>query len=674
MSDYSAPDAEGHAALRRVFIKHGFNPDSPVLKPIILDLEKAYTNDLNKARIHICDNIPGFRSIILLGWGLLQNCIKGDPLRDTGICAIKNDGRLVRSMFNIGTEEDNNCLKILFGINEAQSSFKNILQMRLNKEGIQGFTLDLSEFDHVKHAFHQKYLLFTESCISCNRHTGVFGKEMEKELLNNLTACVNIHFYSIRNKFRNALDPDVQHIMKEYGMSDIKDVYWLTGGDGVSREIIQARRQAIRTYPVFSNFLFEMEDLLEAIDARTSLKTAIARRYRVDESRVKRLLGLNQSHYYNGISNGMISEILHLPEAAVPKTVTDFENLQVMREFGSSLYGESLTKFMWRWSETGNPLRLIDRIKQTNGPNVSDAVNFLAAKLFIPAGLNRIKDLISDQKPDDQQFDMENIEHYARHDIVTLFSPRELLDLSDRYHRNIARYENLLNIISMEQDWTGMFGTINFGNGYMARELTSAREFKKQGRNQNHCVGGYVSRVFNGDLYSENELTIIFSIEKNGECMSTAEIKIRAVQENQKDLNCKYVLRGQIQQNSARSNAIPSEQANLMAGNIADHVSKTGSEAFFRYTRDLKQTRREFNQLSKLSKYEKICGFDPYDRACLNLAWEELASSLPRRLRQGGLDGFISNSDLNQDLIRTSAITDEIREPNDADDLPLIEL
>ena len=196
--------------------------------------------------------------------------------------------------------------------------------------------------------------------------------------------------------------------------------------------------------------------------------------------------------------------------------------LPAFEEFGESVFSENLWQIMERLSREGNPWRLVDRLEKASGRNVDDAIDFLARKLYVPAMLNKIG-MIAEHHgitpPQRLTQDHDGRFHrimlsQAKNTILSSFKARELLDWSDRYHHNIARYEDRLATIQLNQDWPGISGTIKCDNDHVARELTSSTALKIQGRMEDHCVGGYLSFVLEGENNLLKEVVLIFSIEK----------------------------------------------------------------------------------------------------------------------------------------------------------------
>ena len=346
------------------------------------------------------------------------------------------------------------------------------------------------------------------------------------------------------------------------------------------------------------------------------------------------------------------------------KLEKQFKKLEVFREFGDCVFDESLSQLMERLSGEGNPWKLIDRIEQANGRNVADAIDFLARKLYVPVLLNkigRIADhhgiipfprLTEDYK--DRRYGHMLI--IAKDAILSNFKTRELLDWSDRYHRNIARYEDRLVTIRVEQDWPGISGTIRFGDDYIVRELTSSKALQTQGLAEDHCVGGYLPFIIKGESNSSKEATLIFSIEKNNEILSTAEIGcIRnpcySIDSGTGRKIETFQIKARVIENLARSNNPPTRNAENIANRIARQLEEVKPDAWQAYVDGLEHSRAEQDRISGIDAQIRNCGFDPFDRVMLERVWAELKLALPRHFRKSELDEFINLVPVNRQIL-----------------------
>ena len=320
---------------------------------------------------------------------------------------------------------------------------------------------------------------------------------------------------------------------------------------------------------------------------------------------------------------------------------------------------------MERLSREGNPWDLIERIEQTSGRNVDDAIDFLARKLHVPAILNKINRIAEHhgitptrkltQDNHNNKFHRIMLAK-AKNAIRSGFKTRELLDWSDRYHRNIARYEDHLVTIDLQQDWPGISGTIKCDHGHVARELTSAKALKTQGRMENHCVGGYLPSVLEGENNPSKEATLIFSIEKNDKILSTAEIgcvqyPCHSIDSETEGKTKTFQIKARVIENLARSNKPPSRDAVRIANQVAKQLEQIKPDAWKSYLDGLAHSRAEQDRISGIDAQIRNCGFDPFDRTMMERVWAELKPALPRSFRKEDLDGFIDQTPIDRHML-----------------------
>ena len=637
----------------------------------VADLEEKYENCLEKSCILISrpNQFPGYRSVVLFNSFFNNNRIFQDSNLVT-LATVSSDGRLNSHLYYCE-----------YGVIKSPSSIGDAIKL---------FETRPDEWKEMDNRDTRLILFGAGSGIDSWFPT--IEKNLESimsllisvprtEVIKSVRKQVQHDFKQARLALCNALDRDVLKIMRGTGLASIRAGGWLTGGDGVSREIILARKQAVRAYPILAQQFVTIHSgaLRKAIDARTSLSDAIAFYFNLDKTgqkyKVKRLQGLTRQRtgfyfdhnitYCRDISDReRIRGIINLPDGIVPETRDQFRKLKVIEEFGYRVFVKTLCQTMARLSREGSSWKFIDRIEETSGRNVVDAVDFLARKLYIPVLLNKIG-MIADHRGitpprrltedhGDNLYEIMLAE--VKKTILQGFKIRELLDWSDRYHRNIARYEDRLVAIRLEQDWVGISGTIEFGDDYIARELTSSKALKMQGRAEDHCVGGYLPLIVMGVNNPLNEAVLIFSIEKNNEILSTAEIG--CIRKPCRSIDCKtgikteiFQTRARVVDNLARSNKGPSRDAKRIATRIVKHLEQVGPDAWQAYLDGLEQSRAEQDRISGIDAQIRNCGFDPFDRVMMERVWRELRQGLPRKFRNTGLDGFIDHVQLDREIL-----------------------
>ena len=626
------------AAMIQAMTRAGEDPENPEAGQIIEMIGRRHTAYLEKTRICMSgkNSIQGFRQVVILS---PEFSCHTDTDTDTGwpgIIAVTSDGRLVTGSVRHGNTDNKKPIvpmEVIDSLQAGQSGpefsdgdyslvFENFDKTSMSEKNIHKSGL---KNNHV--TFGHSLLHSLDNYIQLDSYA-VLDEQMKNR--------INM----IRHVLFSALDKNVSGDMQESNLMKIEYGYWLTGGDGASEDMIIARQQAIRAYPALAKELYY--NFSNTIDAREPLSPVIAEYYNISQYKLKRLQGLTREYIDVDLKDPYqrIYDILDLPDGTVPKNRQQFLQLNSIREFGRRIWKLELPDTMSRLSEDGNLWRLADRMEQTSADNILDSVKFLVRKLLVPVEINKIH---SDQYswayhkikmkfPELLLETFNDISIRAEDQVLTYFSARELLDLDQRYHRNIARYEDRLDIITVNRDWPGMLGTIDLGNGCVARELTSSAALKAQGRVEDHCVGGYVSRILNSQDHSRGQATMIFSIEQNDQILSTAEINCF------RELGQLYT---EVYQNMARSNTSPSRTAEDLARQVAARVQQAGPKTFRDYLDGLHDARAEYDHVSDLEYYIVECGLDPHNRAHLEIVWEHLGPALPKRFRRNGPDAFI---------------------------------
>ena len=657
---------------------------NPKTRQIIDLAEKKHAEFLENTRICMSgkNRIPGFRQVVILSPEF--SCRIDTDTGWPGIIAVTSDGRLVAGVIRHMNPDNKKPIVPIQVIDSLQSGQSGPDSLQSGQSGPDSLQSGQSgpEFPDDDYS-----LVFKNSYITSMSEINIRGNGLENNyrtisfsLLTSFETSIQFAVFDflkvqmenrinmIRDTLFAALDKNVLSDIQESSLMKIEYGYWLTGGDGVSENVVIARRQAVRAYPALIGLLYRQFGNI--IDARKPLSPVIARYYDISERKLKRLqgltleyIGVDFEHTYVDFEHPQqrVDEIFNLPDGTVPKNRQQFLQLNVVKKFGRRVWDLNLPKTMRRFSEGGNLWRLVDRMEQTSGDNVLDSVNFLVRKLLVPVEINKIsldKYFWSYHKINRETFD--DIRNKARNQVLTYFSVRELLDLDQRYHHNIARYEDRLDIITVNRDWPGILGTIDLGNGCRARELTSSMTLKVQGRTENHCIGGYVSRILSSKDHSTGRATMIFSIEQDDQILSTAEINCFREfpgSGNSEQLRTEIChdnahvtivesdnpeqLRTEVYQNKARSNTSPSDMAETLAKQVAARVQQSGPKAFQAYLDGLHEARMEQDRISGLEYHIAECGLDPYNRVHLETAWENLGMALPKRFRRNGLDALI---------------------------------
>ena len=635
---------ENYKAIRAIEIFLG-KSESSISSEEIRNIKHVCRKFLENTRVSVFsgNQVPGFKCIAILEHNFDNIWLRGNNINHySGVIGVCDDGCLVTGLQNHVTAStfpdilacDRENIKI---DKRSETGDHASVYLEMNQSGIKSRTKLILGYLHSDPDF------------------AVLNKENGKiEIENILYKIVSRRLEQARQEICAALDPEILHFMRDAQLMNSDTGRWLTGGDGASRDVVLARQQAVRAYPILASVFQYGIGFQSVIDTKKSLSSAIAQYYNVDLSRVRNLSGLTRRKTavklgYGCIFSGLddlIRDILDLPNELVPETREGFQKMEAIKEFGKNLYGKNMAWTVCHLSRDGNPWRFADRMKDTSGRDVLDAVNFLARKLFVPAILentrqqmNHAGDIWKKRAPFDRFMTA------ACYFILSNFSPGNLLDFSKRYHRNIARYEDRLDTISSDQAWPGLVDTLDLGKGFIARELTSAQVLKIQGRQEDHCIGGYVSRILSG---TAKEAILVFSIEKNNEILGTAEIfcTMKKFGMNKsghsKPKNRHDSLCASVQQNRARSNTKPCRDARIMADRIAEEIGKIGPDSWHAYIDGVQQARATLD----LDPYVAECGFNPWNREQLEIVWKELSMALPRSMRKAGLDALINHESL----------------------------
>ena len=636
----------------QVIIEAGDDLENPKIRQEIELAEKKHAEFLEKTRICMSgkNSIPGFRQVMILSPELFCYTSADWP----GIIAVTSEGRLVTGTIRHGNPDNKKPIVPIQVIDSLQAG-------QSGPEFPDGDYLLV--FENSRATSMSETDIRIIGCDNICKTIGIYsfdslGNNMQFNFYNFLEVQMKKRIDMIRHLLFTVLDKNILHDMQESNFMKIEYGYWLTGGDGASKNVVIARQQAIRAYPALAEQLYYQ--FRNTIDAREPLSPVIAKHYDTSERKLKRLQGLTLEYIDADIEypHQRIDEIFNLPDGTVPKNRQQFLQLKVISKFGQRVWGLDLPETMRRLSESGNLWQLANRMEQTSADNILDSIDFLARKLLVPIEINRIP--LDQYQNDYFGVFFDKMITQARNQVLTYFSVRELLDLDQRYHRNIARYEDRLDIITVKRDWPGMLGTIDLGNGCVARELTSSMSLKAQGRAENHCIGGYVSRVLSSKDHSKGQATMIFSIEQDGQTLSTAEINCfrefpkfdnpeqlytEICQNNAHGAIVKSdnpgQLRTEVSQNNARSNTSPSCVAEDLAKQVAARVQQAEPQTFQTYLDGLHEANVEQDRISGLEYHIAECGLDPHNRAHLEIAWENLKPALPKRFRRNDFDVFI---------------------------------
>jgi len=659
-----AKSPEEYTLFRTLAGKHDFDLADPEIDEVLKGWEKGYADYIEDARIFVSykDQFPGFRRLIIAGDNLSRRS------KALSVIAVDNDGALINKMLK-PVNQDVAPLKSVAEALEVIYNGHPDWQISFGRNDIE-----LNRHTNAARAMAQEGLEFLKpgrSALTIGRtlaHRRLIDGKMHYQARHMLKNKADSRLNLMRWAISDAMDPEVLRIMRGTGLTKLGHAQWLCGTHGstlldpdtVNTEVAIARQQAVKAYPILARAMHEEPVLRDAIDARAPLAPVIADFLRCDVKYVKRLQGLTWQRAGASPRDPMeeIKTLLKLPYDRLPTSRKEHRFLKELKKFGKGIFGTSLSETMHRVARDGDPYKMMDKILATPAEQVKDAVSYLANTLYVPATMNKIREVAEErglewnESISQRGYSPNNNDYVSPSDkalkaVLEDFKISELLELSTRYHRNIHRYADKVQKISTDEVWEPLVGEIDLGNGLHARELNSAKALTKQGRSENHCVGGYLNTVLKG---RSKDARLIFSLETKDEISSTVEldvlVKSRTVKhEDGSEREVPY-LHCEVRQNYAYGNEEPSDAAEEAANRLAKHIQTLEVPDFARYTDGLAEARHEQDMMRLMPLSVRSAGYNPWDREHLQDAWDELSALLPRKIRKSGLDKFIAGSDI----------------------------
>jgi len=656
---------EEYTLFRTLAKKHKLELEKPKLKELMEDWEKGYAEYIEAARIFVSykDQFPGFRRLIIA---------RDDSSRHNkalSVIAVNADGALIsrtlvpnnRDVAPLRTVAE--ALEVIYKGHPDWQISHGRGDIELNRHSNSARAMALEGLEFLKSD--GLYSMLGVDRTSRRVIDDKLRHQVKHMLKNKADSRLNLMRWAIAD----AMDPEVLRIMRGTGLTQLGHAQWLCGihgsstlldPDTINTEAAIARQQAVKAYPILARSMHEEPALREAIDARAPLAPVIAKFLRCDVKDVKRLQGLTWQRAGASPRDPMeeIKTLLKLPHDKLPTSRKEHRFLKELEKFGKGIFMTSLPETMQRVARDGDPYKMMDKILATPAEQVKDAVNYLANTLYVPATMNKIREVAEERGLEWNETNSErgyasNNNDYvspsrkALEAVLEDFKISELLELSTRYHRNIHRYADKIQKISTEEVWEPLVGEVDLGNGMRARELNSAKALTKQGREENHSVGGYLNTVLKG---RNKEARLIFSLETEEGISSTVEldvaVKSRTVKNEDGSEREVSSLQCKVRQNYAYDNAEPCEAAEEAAKRLAKHIQSLEIHDLERYADGLAETRHEQDMMRLLPLSVRSAGYNPWDREHLQDAWDELSSLLPRKIRKSGLDKFIAGSDI----------------------------
>jgi hypothetical protein len=463
-----------------------------------------------------------------------------------------------------------------------------------------------------------------------------------------------------RYALNDALDPALLRLMRGCALQSLSEAEWICGatrpdpvrtgpgrwlGVGIpelnDRDLSRARVQAVRAYPAMAKVIFQDPILKRAVDDRAPLAPVIAAHLGVEEAEVRHLNGLTWQMAAVAPTNPAqgLARLAKVPRELVPTRRAEHRQLRLIVGF-SDLFREPFGQTMRRFAKGGSPYRFGEEIKRVSPSDVGDAAEYLVDKLLLPARLHAIRRLCEVDGLKRPAMGGAQTRNALVQELIRPMSMRDLFGMSDRWHRNLTRHEDRLVTLRSGVSWDPFLGDADLGCGVRARELASAQALQIQGKREGHCVGGYTDKLLRA---GPNRIPLIFSLERDGEVLGTAEILLRLERPKHGEGLSEPVWGAELVQNRSRHNDQVCEGAARAALTLCRSLEAAGPEGSSPYLEGLSKVRRKRSRHGGLSSHLRSAGYDIWEPGRLEAAWAELSGYLPRGVRKAGLEALIQS-------------------------------
>lgn len=463
------------------------------------------------------------------------------------------------------------------------------------------------------------------------------------------------------------LDPEVRYRMRSSLSLSGFDAQWFAGGNvdtarmtrqsGSLREISWdvdptrgvARRQAAAAFPILTHLLMDDPDISAAVDNRAPLIPALAAHFETSQEGIRALQGLTWQKAGCSPTSIPVQSWLALPAGQMPETRKEFQAYARMIDYTikARMDADRLRK-----RAKGNFIETLRQLERVDSASVRDHLEDAFRRLILPK-------LISD-RPELRRVLVGDLEKGWQNDLpwtarrlmlsfvqqcLDEMAPKDLVEASLGWHKNLGSIDRDLGVDVKGAGWTPILGRSATPKGLEGRELLSLPELRRQGQTQHHCVGTYGGKVtgWQGDPGS---VTLIFSIEREGLVMSTAEFQLSVDYPRDKETReitgPLSVMGVRMIQNRARHNGAAPAETEAVITQIRKDLLALPAPALEAYATGLRgwasQSRDE-----GITRLSEILNANLDDPAYLEKAWARLSPVLPRALRKAGPDGFLAH-------------------------------
>lgn len=457
----------------------------------------------------------------------------------------------------------------------------------------------------------------------------------------------------------DALDYEIARIMRSSQCTSTADALWLSGKDRHGHQADPAedtaklslyRRQACRTYPSLTSFMSEHRMFNAQIDAGKPLAPAIAEQLALTDREVRTLNGLSWQKIQ------MRPQLSIDTIKMVAKTGPYLSKFN-RRSFG---HGDGIAMMSDRLGlEPRDVIEKVSGLLSGKGPDVTRSVNrvvdsidmlqYVVRHLHIPAAmiaLKRREKPASDQAlsglpqarvlPVAMEPHTGDLEREIACELFSKFGLKDLLAGSDRWHRTLPAHQERIGQFRDDTSWEALLPPQDLGGGITARELTSSDELTRQGRKEQHCVGGYSASVTSS---RPENFTQIWSIEHYGGIIGTLELRGRL--ERASDDKVRVVCSAAQLRGFRNSGVDPACTAAAEA--VLRRVEGAGSAAVHSWIHCVNRAGQKQSSMRAIPQYIKNAGYNVWEEGRFEKAWNELSVYLPRTVRKAGPEALIAS-------------------------------
>lgn len=632
------------------------------------------------ARIEVSrpDQVEGLRRLVLLGR-------RYDPMNDVISYALKDHGYVRKNLgpgaiTMIGVTEDGLLFRRGIHVEGQALTGKEALHIARFTPEIMTQDGGMADFGINKRSQSNHALIeditgkiMTESLQTLTRDQSErlpkpFFKGLEYVTRKRITKRVNLAIYALND----ALDPELLRLMRGCALNSLDEVEWICGrvtpentgigpgkwfGASLSemhdRDLSIIRAQAVRAYPALAKSMIRTESFREAVDGRSALAPVIAQHLNIPVKNVRALSHLTwqRASVRPSDPKKKLAEIASIPTDFAPTSRPEYQQIRFISEFAAVL-GEPLSQTIRRFGTGGSPYRFGGDLRRISAGDVRDAALYIAEKLIFPANLHALRRISEREGERLTGAPGGRFRKQIASDLMRTISIREMFDLSDRWHRNLARHEDRLVTLMVDDEWTPFIGNVSLDQ-ITARELSSSRDLQNQGRHEGHCVGGYTQNVLRA---SPGAMTLIFSLERDQKILGTAEIRLECEERDGTSSREAPKWSARVAQNRSAHNSDVTAAAKSAAEKLCTILADRAAERGPDYQAGVREVRSSGTAFSRLPSYVKAAGYDVWDMGQMNLAWDELSGYLPRSMRKSGLEGMISLAEDRMINIRTTAV------------------